>query len=156
MGNAEALSVVRQTRYQAFILQGDYVLLIKHKEHASGKEYWLLPGGGLEPGEFPEACVAREAKEETHLTVRVERLLFDEPMLPEGGYRRRKTYLCTPVAGEPSPGYEPESEATEVYAIIQVGWCDLRREASWGSDLMEDPHTYPQLHRVREALGYHD
>jgi len=147
---------VRQTRYQALIVRGDHVLLIKHKEHASGREYWLLPGGGREPGETPEACVAREAKEETHLTVRVERLLFDEPVLPEGGYRRRKTYLCTPVAGEASPGYEPEGEAAEVYAIIQVGWFDLRTEAGWGSDLIEDPYTYPQLHRAREALGHCD
>jgi ADP-ribose pyrophosphatase YjhB (NUDIX family) len=147
---------VRQTRYQAFIVQDDRVLLIKHKEHASGREYWLLPGGGLEPGETQEACVAREANEETHLKVRVERLLFDEPAESDGGYQRRKTYLCTPVSGRAEPGYEPESEAAEVYMISQVGWFDLRTESGWSSDLIEDIHTYPQLHRAREALGYRD
>lgn len=34
---------------------------------------WMLPGGGMEPGEAPEACCVREAAEETGLLVRPER-----------------------------------------------------------------------------------
>jgi 8-oxo-dGTP pyrophosphatase MutT (NUDIX family) len=147
---------MRDIRYQALIVQDDRVLLIQHKEHASGREYWLLPGGGQEPGETPEACVVREVNEETHLTVRVERLLFDEPVDPSRGYLRRRTYLCTPTGGQASPGYEPESEASEVYAISRVAWFDLRVEAEWGSDLIDDPETYHQLHLARRTLGYRD
>ncbi len=36
---------------------------------------WELPGGKLEPGESPEACVAREIAEELDLRVRVGPLL---------------------------------------------------------------------------------
>ena len=147
---------MRDTRYQALIVEGDRTLLIQHKEHTTGREYWLLPGGGREPGESPEVCVAREADEETHLTVRVERLLLDEAVEPSSGYLRRKTYLCTPLSGQASPGYEPESEAAEMYAISRVRWIDLGSEASWGPDLIDDPDIYPQLHRARRELGYLD
>lgn len=145
---------MRDTRYQALIVQDDRVLLIQHKEHTSSREYWLLPGGGLEPGETPEACVAREVNEETHLTVRVERQLFDEAVDPSSGYLRRKTFLCRPLAGQASPGYEPESEASELYSISRVRWLDLRTEANWGSDLVDDPKIYLQLHRARSELGH--
>ena len=63
-----------KTRYQSAILRDGAVLLIRHREHATGVAYWLLPGGGIESGETPEATVAREMREGTALTVRVGRL----------------------------------------------------------------------------------
>ena len=48
-----------------------YILLIQHRHYAIGHSYWLLPGGGLEGDETPEACVQREIREETHLHVEV-------------------------------------------------------------------------------------
>lgn len=76
----------RHTRYQGFILQDDHVLLIRHEQHATGRGYWVIPGGGREEGETEEECVVREMLEETNLHVRVERLLFDEPGHPDGAY----------------------------------------------------------------------
>ena len=36
----------RHTRYQAAILRGSQILLIRHQEHQGGRSYWLLPGAG--------------------------------------------------------------------------------------------------------------
>lgn len=144
----------RLVRYQGAILQDSNILLIQHREHAGGRSYWVLPGGGREEGETEEQCVLREMKEETGLDVCIERLLLDEPA-PAGDttYQRRKTYQCRIVAGEPQPGYEPEPEVSARYGIAAVGWFDLRSETDWG-EVMADRFTYPQLKRIQAALGY--
>jgi 8-oxo-dGTP diphosphatase len=46
--------------------RGDEVLLV----HTAANTWWL-PGGGVEFGESPEECVAREFEEETGLDVKV-------------------------------------------------------------------------------------
>jgi ADP-ribose pyrophosphatase YjhB (NUDIX family) len=144
----------RITRYQAAIVRGEEILLIKHREHKDGRSYWVLPGGGIESGETETECVGREVREETNLEVSIERLLLDEPpMFDNGGmYQRFKTYLCRPVANEPSPGYEPEPDAAALYAIVEVGWFNLADERTWNDLIANDPITAPALRRIRTAL----
>ena len=144
----------RHTRYQGLIVKDHQILLIRHREHATGRTYWVIPGGGIEAGETEQECVIREMMEETNLDVSIERLLFDEPFTPGGGYVRRKSYLCHPIAGTAAPGFEPEPEAAANYAITQVRWFELRDESGWAKELYDDPFTYPQLIRLREELGY--
>jgi 8-oxo-dGTP pyrophosphatase MutT (NUDIX family) len=144
----------RVIRYQGAILYNHQLLLIKHREHATGHSYWVIPGGGIEVGEAEEACVQREMHEETHLEVEVGRLLLDEPAAPGGVYQRRKTYLCRPISGEAQPGYEPEHEAAQQYGIVQVGWFDLRDATTWDSQVFDDSITCSLLQRLQEVLGY--
>jgi 8-oxo-dGTP pyrophosphatase MutT (NUDIX family) len=144
----------RSIRYQGAILRNDQILLIQHSEHAGGRSYWLLPGGGREDGETEEQCVIREMKEETGLDVKVERLLMEEPEHPGGAYKRHKTYLCTILSGEAHPGYEPEPEVAAHYRIAEVGWFDLHDEARWGEKVIADPFTYPELKQIQAILGY--
>lgn len=146
----------RSTRYQAAILRGDQILLIRHHEHASGRTYWLLPGGGREPGESEEECVRREMREETDLDVFVERLLLEDNIQASKGYQCYKTYLCRAEHGQPKPGYEPEEHAASIYAIVEVGWFDLRNPRGWNELILNDTLTFPLLQRVRAALGYTD
>lgn len=143
----------RVVRYQAAIVRGQELLLIRHQEHESGRSYWLLPGGGREPGESEEECVRREVLEETHLTVKVERLLLEQADLPAGAYEKLRTYLCTPLSGEAAPGYEPELEAAAWYAIVETSWIDLTNPLSWDRKLADDPYTLPQVKQIRKLLG---
>ena len=144
----------RFARYQGAIVRDHHILLIQHTHHEDKRSYWLIPGGGIEPDESEEACVAREMWEETTLRVRVERLLLDELAEPGGVYQRRKTYLCAVEAGEASPGYEPELDAAAAYGITAVAWFDLRSPAVWPAEVLADPITRPLLQRLRVALGY--
>ena len=49
---------------------GNYLMLHRvKKEHDINKDKWIGIGGKFEPGESPEDCLLREAKEETGLTV---------------------------------------------------------------------------------------
>ena len=98
----------RDVRYQAAVVRDDHVLLLRVFDRADGVEFWLLPGGGREPGEGEAECLRRELREETHLLVEVGPLLFETPDIPEGMYDRLRTYRCTVVAGEARPGSEPE------------------------------------------------
>ncbi len=146
----------RHTRYQGLIIKDHQLLLILHGAHSGAWSHWVIPGGGLELGETPEECVIREMKEETHLDVEVVRLVLDEPDHPDSEYQRRKSYLCQIVAGEAAPGFEPELEASSVYAIQAIRWLDLAEEASWDLKIREDPYIYPQLIRFQELLGYNN
>ena len=147
-------SVTRHTRYQGAIIRDHHLLLIKQTEHASGRSYWLLPGGGIELDETEELCVQREMQEETCLHVQVKGLLLDEPGSPGGPYQRWKTYLCQVLDGEAHPGSEPEGAWATAYTFTEVGWFDLRHPTTWNKQIVNDPITYPMLQRIRTALGY--
>lgn len=142
----------RDTRYQGAIIRDHQILLIKHQENDTGRSYWILPGGGIEPGETEEDCLRREMKEETNLDVDVVSLLMQEPA--KGVYRTRKTYHCKSLYGEAQPGYEPETDAAAWYSIVEVKWFDLRDESGWDTELTNDSITYRQLQQVRQKLGY--
>jgi 8-oxo-dGTP pyrophosphatase MutT (NUDIX family) len=147
----------RETRYQGAIILDDHILLVKHREHDTGRTYWLLPGGGPEAGETEEACVQREMHEETGLTVSVERLLLDEDDIPfEAYYKRLKTYLCRVEGGSAKPGYDPEIESARQHEIAEVRWLALRSWAHWDDPITDDPIIFPLLQRVRSVLGYAD
>ena len=51
--------------------------MVRHQH--DGRDYWTLPGGGIEPDESAEQTVVREIEEETGLRVEVVRFLFDHP-----------------------------------------------------------------------------
>ena len=145
---------MRHTRYQGAIIQDDKILLIQHTEHASGRSYWVIPGGGREPGETEIACVMREMLEETNLTVRVERLLVETAIPNDPFNKTRKTYLCHIVSGQAAPGYEPEADAAAFYAITAVAWFDLRSEDCWEVSIFDNHIAYPVLQEIRRKLGY--
>jgi len=146
--------MTRKTRYQAAIMSGEEILLIKHQEHKSGRAYWLLPGGGIEDGETEVKCVEREVREETNLEVKVVGLLLDEPAqhIDHGKYERFKTYLCQPQTMQASPGYEPEADAAAIYGIVDVGWYQINDETNWDELIVNDPITAPRLRKIRAAL----
>ncbi len=145
---------IRHTRYQGAIIQDDKMLLIRHTEHASGRSYWVIPGGGREAGETEMACVMREMWEETNLVVAVGRLLVETAIPNDPFNKTRKTYLCHIVSGQAAPGYEPEADAAALYAITEVAWFDLRSEEDWEASIFENHIAYPMLQEIRHALGY--
>jgi hypothetical protein len=68
----------------------------------------------------------------------VERLLLEVPAESDILYQKRKTYLCTPLAGIAAPGVEPEHDLAGPYHISEIGWFDLRDSQSWGKEVWND------------------
>src|SRR5262245_44594732 len=62
-------------RVCAAIIKNGSILMVRHRH--DGRDYWTLPGGGVEPGESPQEAVIREVREETGMTIKVSRLLFE-------------------------------------------------------------------------------
>jgi 8-oxo-dGTP pyrophosphatase MutT (NUDIX family) len=145
---------MRDTRYQGAIIKDDQILLIRHTEHASGRSFWVIPGGGREADETEFDCVRREMREETNLDVEVKGLLIESTIPNDAFNRTRRTYLCHIVSGQAAPGYEPEAEAAASYAITEVAWFDLRSEESWEASIFDNHIAYPLLQAIRQALGY--
>jgi ADP-ribose pyrophosphatase YjhB (NUDIX family) len=143
----------RDIRYQAAIVQNHHVLLAQMST-PDGKVFWLPPGGGREGDEKPEECILREIKEETGLTVSVERLLFTTPDMPGGAYDFLHTYLCHPISGIAAAGIEPETEFMPVLLIQDLDWFDLRDPTTWGTKEELGVITSPWLERLRAELGY--
>lgn len=61
---------MRETTLCYIERDGQYLMLHRTKKSSDANhDKWLGIGGGLEPGETPEACLLREAWEETGLTL---------------------------------------------------------------------------------------
>jgi ADP-ribose pyrophosphatase YjhB (NUDIX family) len=72
-----------RVRIAIIIIHNNRILLVKHRKN--GKEYWLLPGGGLENNETIENCAVREIREETGLNISLGKLVFtSESINPDG------------------------------------------------------------------------
>lgn len=96
------------TRVAGIILKDTNILLIHRTK--PDREYWVLPGGGLEDTDSsPEAGLLREISEETTLSVEVLRLIYTHDYTTNNGLY----YLCRYISGQPKLGDFIEKQKME-------------------------------------------
>ena len=75
-------------------------IFVTQRGYGDYKDGWEIPGGKLEPGETPEACIVREIREELATEIKAERILgvvyYDYPNF----HLTMRCILCTIVSGE--------------------------------------------------------
>lgn len=108
----------------AIIQKDNAVLFIRETKPAAEGKYGL-PGGKLEDGETLEACVIREAKEETGLTIRAKKLVAvtHKPNTHEGNNVIRFIYNAV-IASETQTDHEMELSwltADEIISLAEQG-----------------------------------
>ena len=107
-----------RTRSAALVVKGGKVLLVKMR--AFGREFYALPGGGIEPGETPEVAVIRELKEECNVNGKTVRAL--NTVHHKNGDVEHVFLVEIADGQEPVLGSDPESEKQN---LIEVCWKRL-------------------------------
>ncbi len=92
-------------RVAAVIIEDNAVLLVKHRK--AGREYWMLPGGGVDYGESLHEALVRELLEETGLRIEPgDLVLANDTIAPDSSrhvvnlYFRAKAVSGTPMIGD--------------------------------------------------------
>lgn len=138
---------MKRDRSQAMVIRGDQFLLVEHE--LFGRDFFNLPGGGIEAGETPEEAAIRELSEECNVKGTVIRPLAIEykPDLESRVY----TFLVEiPEDAVPTRGMDPEISPQE-QSIIDVKWLRLDEIAErdraylFGAGLMRIPYFHDEV-----------
>ncbi len=70
------MNIRLQSRVIAINNTNDKIMLVRNP----GKDFWYLPGGGLEGNEDIRACAIREMKEETGLNIELGKLMYAQEL----------------------------------------------------------------------------
>ena len=109
--------------------EGKFLLVKEVLEN--GKEYWIVPGGGVEFGETLAEAARREIKEETNLDVEITKFIaFKEAIFPQRNYHTVIFFfLAKPLRGELKPGkgilaaqFFPKSELKNLNLVNSAQW----------------------------------
>lgn len=96
---------------RAIIFKDNQLLVMKRNKF--GKQYYILPGGGVMMGETCEHAIAREMNEETGLRLGAIRPVFVEQAgVP---YGVQYVYLADYISGEPK--LSPSSDEAAISAL---------------------------------------
>lgn len=113
------------TRYRACgaVIVQEKILMVRHVH--DGRDYWTLPGGGIEEGETPEEAAAREVLEETGVAVSTQRFLFEAT-----SRSGRNTTLCYLMSRPRDTG-------------IQLGADPEEQHLDAGDRMLQDVQWHP-------------
>jgi 8-oxo-dGTP pyrophosphatase MutT (NUDIX family) len=83
---------------RVILLKDNNILFIRRIKF--GKDYYVLPGGGIEDGESPEVAAIRELKEETSFDITIKSLLWIIEEDVGGELRKGYYFLAKEFLGE--------------------------------------------------------
>jgi len=142
------------TRAQCIVHRKNRLLMVKHTHE--GKEWWCLPGGGVEEGETLANAVLRELKEECGVEGEIIRTIGHATNPPND-----ETYTCLVDIGdqEPCKGMDPEFPE-DAQVLTEVRWLTLRevperdRVFLWAAGLLHVEEFFEEVSTWGNATSY--
>lgn len=111
MDSKEPLAIATDVRVRFILIINNKLVFIHRITQSRPEGYYILPGGGVDPGETPESALLREAREELNLEIRPKKLLFVASHEDSNGKHTQLFYLCEHISGEISVGSGIENTA---------------------------------------------
>lgn len=138
---------MKRDRSQSMVIRGNRILLVEHQ--LFGRDFFNLPGGGIEENETPEQAALRELEEECQVKGTLVRPLTVE-YKPDLESRVFTFLVEIPEDAVAKAGIDPELPADE-QSIIGVKWMRLDEIAErdraylFGAGLMRVPHFHDEV-----------
>lgn len=122
---------------RGIIIENDYVYLMfrrRIKENGEMKEYYVIPGGGINENETLEENVKREVKEEFSVDVKINGYIGKD----ESEETIANFFSCSIISGTPKLGSEELDRCTEsnYYEVRKVKIEDLDKIDVMGKDMI--------------------
>lgn len=138
---------MKRDRSQSMVIRGNRILLVEHQ--LFGRDFFNLPGGGIEENETPEQAALRELEEECQVKGTLIRPLTVE-YKPDLESRVFTFLVEIPEDAVAKTGIDPELSADE-QSIIDVKWMRLDEIAErdraylFGAGLMRVPYFHDEV-----------
>lgn len=138
---------MKRDRSQSMVIRGNRILLVEHE--LFGRDFFNLPGGGIETGETPEEAALRELSEECNVEGTVVRPLTIE-YKPDMESRVYTFLVEIPEEAVAKKGIDPELSEEE-QSIVAVKWMRLDEIAErdraylFGAGLMRVPRFHDEV-----------
>ena len=138
---------MKRDRSQSMVIRGNRILLVEHQ--LFGRDFFNLPGGGIEENETPEQAALRELEEECQVKGTLVRPLTVE-YKPDLESRVFTFLVEIPEDAVAKAGIDPELPADE-QSIIGVKWMRLDEIAErdraylFGAGLMRVPFFHDEV-----------
>lgn len=131
-------------RIAAFIVEGDKVLLVKHVHPETKKEWWVPPGGKMEPEDKSLFdCAVRETWEETNLKVKPGNIAYIREFMDEEHNKLNlEIFVLIDSHQDQISMKNLESNMDDYQYVKDVRW--MAREE------LEDVVIYPEIMRQDE------
>ena len=144
-----------RSRSTAIVVRNGKILM--ERVFYFGREFFTVPGGGIEPGETPEQAVLRELKEECGVDGTVIRPLTVQ--YKNGGGVDYAFEVGVPEDQEPVTGYDPEEPGNDP-PLKEVLWMRLDeisekdRAFLWSYGLMSVKGFFDEVRSWGDELSY--